>query len=66
MRAQEVWIYQAQSGEVKPTMVTLGRVSNQGVEILTGVNKGGLIVSAGVSQLSDGMKVKPLRWQRGV
>ncbi|MGL5026848.1 MAG: efflux RND transporter periplasmic adaptor subunit [Shewanella oncorhynchi] len=62
----QVWIYQAQSGEVKPTIVTLGRVSNQGVEILTGVNKGDLIVSAGVSQLSDGMKVKPLRWQRGV
>ncbi|MCD8559483.1 MAG: efflux RND transporter periplasmic adaptor subunit [Shewanella xiamenensis] len=62
----QVWVYQAQSGEVKPTAVTLGRVTTEGIEVLGGINKGDLIVSAGVSQLSDGMKVKPLRWQRGV
>ncbi|MDH0450145.1 efflux RND transporter periplasmic adaptor subunit [Shewanella bicestrii] len=62
----QVWVYQSQSGEVKPTAVTLGRVTTQGIEVLGGINKGDLIVSAGVSQLSDGMKVKPLRWQRGV
>lgn len=62
----QVWVYQTQSGEVVPTPVTLGRVTNQGIEILGGLNKGDLIVSAGVSQLSTGMKVKPLRWQRGV
>ncbi|PIW61510.1 efflux RND transporter periplasmic adaptor subunit [Shewanella sp. CG12_big_fil_rev_8_21_14_0_65_47_15] len=62
----QVWLYQAQSGEVSPIEVTLGRVTNQGIEILGGINKGDLIVSAGVSQLSNGMKVKPLRWQRGV
>lgn len=62
----QVWLYQAQSGEVTPTEVTLGRVTNQGIEILGGIKKGDLIVSAGVSQLSNGMKVKPLRWQRGV
>lgn len=62
----QVWVYQTQSGEVKPTAVTLGRVTTEGIEVLGGINKGDLIVSAGVSQLSDGMKVKPLRWQRGV
>lgn len=62
----QIWLYQAQSGEVTPTEVTLGRVTNQGIEILGGIKKGDLIVSAGVSQLSNGMKVKPLRWQRGV
>ncbi|WP_198781170.1 efflux RND transporter periplasmic adaptor subunit [Shewanella putrefaciens] len=62
----QVWLYQAQSGEVSPVEVTLGRVTNQGIEILGGIKKGDLIVSAGVSQLSNGMKVKPLRWQRGV
>ncbi|WP_037459351.1 efflux RND transporter periplasmic adaptor subunit [Shewanella sp. HN-41] len=62
----QVWVYQTQSGEVKPTAVTLGRVTTEGIEVLGGINKGDLIVSAGVSQLSNGMKVKPLRWQRGV
>ena len=62
----QVWVYQTQSGEVKPAAVTLGRVTSEGVEVLGGINNGDLIVSAGVSQLSDGMKVKPLRWQRGV
>ncbi|GGP90449.1 efflux RND transporter periplasmic adaptor subunit [Shewanella ulleungensis] len=61
-----VWKYDPQSGVVSPVDVTLGRVSNEGVEVLTGIQKGDLIVSAGLSQLSVGMKVKPLRWQRGV
>jgi len=46
--------------------VTLGRVSTDGVEVLSGLQKGDVIVAAGLSQLSAGMKVKPLRWQRGV
>jgi len=46
--------------------VSLGRVSTEGIEVLSGLNPGDQIVSAGVSQLSAGMKVKPLHWQRGV
>ncbi|QDE31701.1 MULTISPECIES: efflux RND transporter periplasmic adaptor subunit [Shewanella] len=61
-----VWRYQAESGDINPVKVTLGRVSNNGVEVLTGLEKGDVIVAAGLSQLSEGMKVKPLRWQRGV
>ncbi|MBB1364288.1 efflux RND transporter periplasmic adaptor subunit [Shewanella sp. SR44-4] len=61
-----VWRYQPDSGDVSPVKVTLGRVSTDGVEVLTGLQKGDAIVAAGLSQLSEGMKVKPLRWQRGV
>ncbi|WP_282110820.1 efflux RND transporter periplasmic adaptor subunit [Shewanella algicola] len=61
-----VWKFDQQSGVVSPVHVTIGRVSNEGVEVLTGLNKGDFIVAAGVSQLSAGMKVKPLHWQRGV
>ena len=61
-----VWRYQADSGDINPVKVTLGRVSNNGVEVLSGLEKGDVIVAAGLSQLSEGMKVKPLRWQRGV
>ncbi|QSX40349.1 efflux RND transporter periplasmic adaptor subunit [Shewanella cyperi] len=62
----QVWRYQANSGLVAPVPVTLGRVSSQGIEILAGLKPGDQIVSAGVAQLSVGMKVKPLHWQRGV
>ena len=61
-----VWKFDLKSGVVSPVDVTIGRVSNDGVEVLTGLNKGDFIVAAGVSQLSAGMKVKPLHWQRGV
>lgn len=62
----QVWVYQTASGDISPRAVTLGHVSTGGVEVTSGLAKGDLVVSAGVSQLSDGMKVKPLRWQRGV
>ena len=61
-----VWRYQPDSGDINPVKVTLGRVSTDGVEVLSGLQKGDVIVAAGLSQLSAGMKVKPLRWQRGV
>ncbi|MGX9463351.1 efflux RND transporter periplasmic adaptor subunit [Shewanella sp. A14] len=61
-----VWRYQPDSGDIHSVKVTLGRVSSDGVEVLTGLVKGDVIVAAGLSQLSEGMKVKPLRWQRGV
>ena len=62
----QVWVYQTASGDIRSKAVTLGHVSTDGVEVTSGLAKGDLIVSAGVAQLSDGMKVKPLRWQRGV
>ncbi|NMH66926.1 efflux RND transporter periplasmic adaptor subunit [Shewanella salipaludis] len=62
----QVWRYQADSGLVTPVPVTLGRVSTQGIEVLSGLSQGDEIVSAGVNQLRVGMKVKPLHWQRGV
>jgi RND family efflux transporter MFP subunit len=61
-----LWRYQPDSSEVSPVKVTLGRVSTDGVEVLSGLQKGDVIVAAGLSQLSEGLKVKPLRWQRGV
>jgi RND family efflux transporter MFP subunit len=62
----KVWRYQHDDNKIIPVTVTLGKVSNQGIEVLTGLKKGDSIVAAGLSQLSEGMKVKPLHWQRGV
>ncbi|QPG60600.2 efflux RND transporter periplasmic adaptor subunit [Shewanella eurypsychrophilus] len=61
-----VWVYQDETGKVTPKIVTLGRVTTDGIEILTGLSLGDQLVVAGVQYLSDDQQVKPLRWQRGV
>ncbi|MEI6858695.1 MAG: efflux RND transporter periplasmic adaptor subunit [Shewanella sp.] len=61
-----IWIYHDDTGKVTPQIVTLGQVTTDGIEILTGLNKGDQLVVAGVQYLSANQKVKPLYWQRGV
>jgi len=61
-----IWIYDDAKGIVSPSVVKLGKVTSEGIEILTGINTGDKVVVAGVLYLSDGLRVKPLRWQRGV
>ncbi|BAJ00332.1 efflux RND transporter periplasmic adaptor subunit [Shewanella violacea] len=61
-----IWLYHADTGKVTAQIVTLGRVTTDGIEILTGLNMGDLLVVAGVQYLSAEQKVKPLHWQRGV
>ena len=61
-----VWSFNRSSKTVKATTVKTGRVTELGVEILNGLESGDVIVSAGVSQLSEGMQVKPLHWERGL
>jgi len=61
-----VWIYQPELQQVTARKVTLGRVLNDGLEILSGLNAGDQIVAAGAVQLAEGTKVKPLIWERGI
>lgn len=61
-----VWLYHGDTGKVMPQIVTLGRVTTDGVEILQGLTLGDQFVVAGVQYLSAEQTVKPLRWQRGV
>ncbi|QLE87019.1 MULTISPECIES: efflux RND transporter periplasmic adaptor subunit [Shewanella] len=61
-----VWTYNADSGKVHAQIVTLGKVTTQGIEITQGVKAGDQVVVAGVQYLAEEQKVKPLRWQRGV
>lgn len=59
-RADEgfVYIYEAASSTVKARMVGIGNVSDQGVEITSGLAKGEKIVRSGVDRLRDGLKVR--------
>lgn len=61
-----IWLYHADTGNVTPQIVTLGRITTNGVEILKGLSLGDQLVVAGVQYLSAEQTVKPLRWQRGV
>lgn len=63
---QEVWKYDPVTSEVNPVKVSLGRVTQSGITVLSGLDQGDRIVSAGLNRLSDGMKVKPLERERGL
>jgi len=41
--------------------VTVGRLIREGYEILSGLQDGDLVVTTGIANLSDGMKVRLLR-----
>ncbi|ABZ78322.1 efflux transporter, RND family, MFP subunit [Shewanella halifaxensis HAW-EB4] len=61
-----VWAFDSKLGKVKQQIVTLGKVTTDGIEIVDGIEVGDKVVVAGVQYLSEGLEVKPLRWQRGV
>lgn len=54
-----VWIYDASSQQVMPRQVEVGRLFEDQVEILSGVEAGEQIVSTGVSRLHAGQQVRP-------
>ncbi|TVO33077.1 efflux RND transporter periplasmic adaptor subunit [Vibrio algivorus] len=61
-----IWVMDEETGVVHSKVVSIGRITGEGVEITHGVNIGDQVVIAGVQSLVEGLKVKPLRQQRGV
>jgi len=55
-----VWVYDEASGTVSSRAVTLGQMTGDEIEILTGLKDGETITVMGSSNLSEGMKVRPL------
>ena len=53
-----VWIVDKQNTTVSKQEVTIGDLTDHGVKILSGLNEGDLIVTAGVHYLKEGLKVK--------
>ena len=56
----QVWIFDSETQVVQSQPVTLGQVQDANVEVLSGLQGGEKIVTAGVSQLRAGMQVRPL------
>ena len=46
------------SGTVSRTEVTIGEISQSGIEIFDGISEGDRVLTAGMSKVSDGMLVK--------
>ncbi|WP_337840998.1 efflux RND transporter periplasmic adaptor subunit [Rheinheimera sp.] len=63
---QFVWVYQPDTGQVSRRAVTVGRLTQQGMEIRSGLNAGDQVVTAGVYQLQEGQKVRPWQRERGL
>ncbi|GAA4879050.1 efflux RND transporter periplasmic adaptor subunit [Ferrimonas pelagia] len=60
----QLWVYR--DGQVDPITVTVGEITQDGVKIEADLRDGDQIVAAGVSQLRPGMRVKPLKRERGI
>ncbi len=53
-----------EQGVVSRKNVTLGEITTDGIEVLTGIKEGDLLVTAGIHRLHEGMKVRVLeRWR---
>jgi RND family efflux transporter MFP subunit len=64
-----VWLYKAEadgSGAVSLHQVTVGDMTNDGVQITDGLTPGDRVVEAGVHHLRDGQSVKPWVRERGL
>lgn len=59
-----VWVVDRDSGTVELRPVTIARWRDDTAAILSGVNEGELIATAGVHKLETGQKVKPLQQQQ--
>ncbi len=55
-----VWVFDKASGTVSSRAVTVGRMTGDEIEILEGLRNGDQITVMGSSNLSEGMKVRPL------
>lgn len=61
-----VWVYLPDQQQVERRAVTTGRLTAQGIQILTGLQSGEQVVTAGTQQLQQGQKVRPWQRERGL
>jgi len=55
-----VWVFDKSAGTVSSRVVTVGQMTGDDIEILEGLQDGDQITVMGSSNLSEGMKVRPL------
>ncbi|MDV7394327.1 hypothetical protein RZS08_23295, partial [Arthrospira platensis SPKY1] len=55
-----VWVFNEAQGTVEPRVVTVGTLQSTGLEIVSGLQPGEWVVTAGLSQMRAGLRVRPL------
>lgn len=55
-----VWLFEPETLLVRRTEIIAGTMDQRGVPVISGIEVGDLIISAGAGQLIPGMKVRPL------
>lgn len=58
-RDQKTYIWKISNNKFEKTEVVVGLVSNDNVQILSGLNRGEMFASANINLIKEGMKVKP-------
>jgi len=61
-----VWLVNPKTFAVTQQQVSIGKITEQGVEVLSGIKAGDQIVSAGVHYLSEGMQIKAWNREKGL
>lgn len=61
-----VWLYDENTGQVHKQAVEVGQLHHDGIEVLSGIKEGQIVVSAGVHSIEEGMKVRPWNKERGL
>jgi multidrug efflux pump subunit AcrA (membrane-fusion protein) len=60
-KSPSVWVFNKDTNSVSKKSVQVGSlISNNAIEIISGINSGEWVVTAGVHQLVEGQKVKQL------
>jgi len=64
--ASYVWVVDTSTMKVNRKKVTIGKITSQGIQILSGIQAGDHIVAAGVHYLTEGMQIKPWDREKGL
>jgi len=61
-----VWLVAPDTMKVSKQTITIGQLTSDGIEILSGIETGQKVISAGVNFIQEGQKVKPVTRERGL
>lgn len=61
-----VWLIDPETMQVSRQAITVGKLSDQGLEVLDGIKTGQKIISAGVNFIQEGQKVKAMTREAGL
>lgn len=61
-----VWLVDPDSMQVSRQAITVDKLSDEGIEVLSGIEAGQKVISAGVNFLTEGQQVKAMERERGL